>query len=671
MRSHLPSDAVGWAALGLGVALLVLALARGTRVGRAVERVRPSVLLIALAGCAALLSAAYVAYYLKGGPRIIDATSYFLEGRALSRGSLAFPVPEPATAFRGRFLLAAGDGSALSVIFPPGYPAVLALGFLVHAPLAVGPLIAAALVVVTHALGRRLFGREDVALGAAALTVVCAALRYHTADTMSHGWAALLVAFALLATCSSREVAGMARIAWGAAAGLSAGWLCATRPVTGAVLVAACGGLLLRVRGARAPFWVGLIPGLALLLIHQKLATGTWLGSTQFAYYATADGPPGCFRYGFGRGVGCVYEHGDFVARCLPDGYGPLEALRTTGRRLWYHALDLLNWRPLGLLLPLAAYLVRKQRSAWLLAGVAAMVVVGYAPFYFDANYPGGGARLFADVLPLEHVLIAAGLAQLRLARFAVPAALVGFAIDASHEHTALSAREGGRPMFETSVLAAQGVDRGLVFVDTDHGFNLGHVPGATAADRELVVAHYRGDAQDALLRSRLGMPRSYRYRYDPFAPQSVGRLEPYAPTVSDPLRFEAEGLWPATRQAAGFAFPTHLGSGCASAGRGLRLVPGAEGRAEVTVELFAPRAGLYEFVASWVAYEAADVEVSADIAGSVRVAARRVPQHACWQLGPARVQIAEGPVAARVTATSSAAVLDYVDLRPVSRPHE
>ncbi len=32
--------------------------------------------------------------------------------------------------------------------------------------------------------------------------------------------------------------------------------------------------------------------------------------------------------------------------------------------------------------------------------------VLAYAPFYFDGDYPGGGARFFADILPLEHVLV-------------------------------------------------------------------------------------------------------------------------------------------------------------------------------------------------------------------------------------------------------------------------
>ena len=43
---------------------------------------------------AGLLSLAYIAFYLRGGPRIIDATTYFLQGRALSHGHFSWTPPE-------------------------------------------------------------------------------------------------------------------------------------------------------------------------------------------------------------------------------------------------------------------------------------------------------------------------------------------------------------------------------------------------------------------------------------------------------------------------------------------------------------------------------------------------------------------------------------------------
>jgi hypothetical protein len=63
---------------------------------------------------AALLSIAYISSYLHGGPRIIDATTYFLQGRALSHGHLAWTPLDPSASFRGRFLIyGESPGSAL------------------------------------------------------------------------------------------------------------------------------------------------------------------------------------------------------------------------------------------------------------------------------------------------------------------------------------------------------------------------------------------------------------------------------------------------------------------------------------------------------------------------------------------------------------------------------
>ncbi len=52
--------------------------------------------------------------------------------------------------------------------------------------------------------------------------------------------------------------------------------------------------------------------------------------------------------------------------------------------------------------------------------------VLGYAFFYFDGNYPGGGARLFVDVMPLEHVLLGVAFTQLNVARFVPGSLLLG-----------------------------------------------------------------------------------------------------------------------------------------------------------------------------------------------------------------------------------------------------
>jgi hypothetical protein len=523
---------------------------------------RPLPWLAALCLLAFALSWAYVHVYLRGGPRIIDATSYFLAAKSLAAGSFSFPASEPAAAFAGRFLQATPAGDRLGVIFPPGYPAVLSLGVRLGAALWVGPLLGALLVAATYGLARAFEQTTRVALLAAALSAVCAALRYHTADTMSHGLSALLGCAALLCARHRSE-------RWGAlGAGLCLGLFAATRPVSAGVSLLL---VALSLRKARHGAWfalaLGALPGLGLLLLQQHALTGSYFGSTQLAYYAASDAPPDCFRYGFGSGIGCRYEHGDFVARFLPDGYGAGPALRNTAVRLAAFASDATNALPLTLLALYGVY--RHRRSALALLGLGVGVqTLAYVPFYFDGNYAGAGARLLAEAIPFCQVLVARAALDLKLDKLALPAALVGFALHGRAGHEQLRDREGGRPMFEPSVLEAAGVVRGLVFVDTDHGFNLGHDPAIADPTSAVMVARLRGDAHDRELMDRWPNAATTRYVFDPSG-RAAPRLEPYGPPAEP--RFESEAEWPAAPRR-GSAYPIH--HPCASAGRALRLKP-------------------------------------------------------------------------------------------------
>lgn len=586
----LPPDGVAWAALAVACSFAVLFEPRARRTLTAAAKLpftRP-----ALAVAAGLLSAGYVSYYLRGGPRIIDATSYYLQARAIAHGYFAFPVELPLASFGGRFLLPS-EPHSLSVIFPPGYATALALGFLLRAPLLVGPLLASAIVLTTYALARELSGRSDVAGVAASSSLLCAALRYHTADTMSHGLCALLLCAGALMALRVRR--------WSAAcSGLALGWLIATRPVTGIVGVALALSLLERRASRWAWFGAGLIPGVALLLLYQRAATGSFFGSTQLAYYALADGPPGCFRYGFGRGIGCLYEHGDYVRARLANGYGVREALGVTLRRLAVHSIDIANAAPLALLVPAGAWFSRADRRVRAIFFACLGLMFAYSPFYFDGSYPGGGTRLFADLLPLEHVLLALAVVRLQWSAVALPLSLAGFAIHASFAHRALAEREGGRPMFESEVLQRAHVDHGLVFVDTDHGFNLGHDPGRVDAQARVVVARHTHDAHEWVLWNRLGRPPSFRYSYDAGASAAHGELSPYLPTVGAALRFEAEAEWPPLAVKGGWVHPDFVP--CASNGRGLRLRPiSPSTSASLDFELPLPAGPLHTLRLGWV----------------------------------------------------------------------
>ncbi len=664
----LGSDPVAWGALVAAAACAVAAL--WPRATDRVLRGRTRWVLGALTLLAVALSAGYVAYYLRGGPRIVDATSYWLAARALADGHFTFPVADPEAAFRGRFLLSPGvEASELGVVFPPGYPAVLAIGVLLGAPLAVGPLLAGALVVATYAVARTLGGCERAGLVAAGLSALCAALRYHTADTMSHGLSALLVALAFVLSARGGTAA---RLGAGACAGL----LVATRPLTGAVALA--GALFLAFR-RRSPgvhdaaprtglaplvLAVAALPGIALYVVHQHAVTGTFLRTSHAAYYAVADGPPGCFRWGLGRGIGCWFEHGDFVRAQLADGYGVAAALGNTARRLAVHSLDIANAAPLAALVLAGLWLARKRLEGRIAGFLVFGVVLGYAGFYFEGSYPGGGARLFADVLPLEHAFLALAVTRFAVARFTWPAALLGFALHTSNQHQALAEREGGRPMYEASVVREAGIERGLVFVDTDHGFSLGHDPGLLDPSSGVVVARRRGDSTDRFLWERLGRPPSYRYDYDPGAHHAAPRVLPFLPPALEPARIEGEGLWPPLAVGGGFAHPAPAPPPCGSRPRGLRFRP-TSGPVETTVALPAsPRTGPPTFVVlGWVS--AVPPRVTARFPGSkgqeIRVSWASPASGPCWRSLPV------GPLppgARRLVIGAHSGMLDYIEHR-------
>ena len=396
--------------------------------------------------------------------------------------------------------------------------------------------------------------------------------------------------------------------------------MAATRPPSALALAAvAIGALVLqwrRRRGAGAPVpggagalaaaaVVGALPGLLLLAVYERAATGALGTSAQSLYYAVGDGPPGCFRYGFGEGVGCVGEHGDFVRDNLARGYGAFAAAGTTLRRLKLHLVDAANLEPLALLVPVGVWLGRASGRVRLLAAAIVAQIAAYAPFYFDGNYPGGGARFFADVLPLEHVLlaiVAVGLGRERAgerrspfdrAAALVAAALLGFAVRAGFDHAALRDRDGGAPMLDPAIAAAGGVDGRLLFVDTDHGFALGFDPTPQAGKPG--VARFHGDALDRLVWEARGRPPASRYLLEPSPGGGPMRasivpleLAPPAPVAS----IEAESLWPARRQLDAWALPEHASGTCASGGRWLG-VHAASAELDATVVVGLPARAL------------------------------------------------------------------------------
>jgi len=620
-----PADRPSQVALGFAAALLAIALVPGgprwfaslLDFASLAELSRRRRFLTVSAFAAAFLSLGYIAFYLRGGPRDALAPAYWLQGRALSHGDLSWLAPEPSASFRGRHMLFAPPDHVAG-IFPPGYPLLLAAGFLVGAPMLVGPLLAAGLVIATWFVAREIAlasgdgddRAEAIARVAVGLSIVSAALRVNTADTLPHGAAAVAVTLALACALRARRV-GDPRLH--ALAGLAVGMTAAIHPASavpvGAVVAALAVGDRER---ARAASWAmaAALPGILLLLLANRAATGHAFVSPLTTYFSTVEPRP------------------------------PLrvvDALATTVRRLRAHLLDFDNLEPLALLAIVPLLRPPRSRAVVLAALVVAGQILVAAPFDASSVAPGTGARLLACVIPIEHALAAIALAQLfprRLAGAAVGTmalALAGFALHASHDHARLAASGAGRPHYEPDVAREGGVEYGLLYFDDDDGFELAYDPAAQAS-HGMLAARMRSDDHDRLLWDQLGHPPIHKYTLPPPpAPSASASAAPSAsasapapvpalavpvkdpsPAViswtpagegSDSWRFEAEADWPAAAQTGGRVEVEESVAPCASDGKVLTLTPttGANGTATATIALPVPRGSTAPEKRTWI----------------------------------------------------------------------
>jgi hypothetical protein len=187
--------------------------------------------LMALALGAGAMAGAVSHQVLGGSPHVADEVSYAFQGRVLAGARLALaPPPLPSLFGYENVIL---DGHRWVSKYPPGWPAMLALGWLVGVPWLAGPLALAAAVLAAGWLGTELHGPRIGLLAAGLLAVSPFAL------LMGAGWLAHTPALALGLGC----LAALARARrpprgrWLLMAGFMAGAAIAVRPVSAVALL--------------------------------------------------------------------------------------------------------------------------------------------------------------------------------------------------------------------------------------------------------------------------------------------------------------------------------------------------------------------------------------------------------------------------------------------------
>jgi len=397
---------------------------------------------VAVALLAFALAAHVAVDVLERVPHVQDSVTYLFQAQTLARGRLYAPAPPLATAdasaaFAQEFLLVR-DGRWFGK-YPPGYPAVLAVGVRAGAPWLVNPLLAALTVALVYALARRLGGVGYPAWPAALAALLLATSPFFvvmSGSLMAHPaelfWTALFLCAwtAALARGASWRPAAVAGAALGA--------LFLTRQFTAATIGLGFGGVWLLValwsggrkartgrrRVARTIVVAALaaLPFVIALPAYQAAVTGDPRADPRLLYWPYD-------RVGFGPGVGEPENAFTMTPAPAapagaaltwytdptqpPRGHSPARGLYNLGRNLDALQRDLFGWPAvLAFVFLWLPFLLRRATAAeWALLLTALAAGAGYVAYW--ASGITYGPRYFYAALPALVILSARGVAAL------------------------------------------------------------------------------------------------------------------------------------------------------------------------------------------------------------------------------------------------------------------
>jgi 4-amino-4-deoxy-L-arabinose transferase-like glycosyltransferase len=359
--------------------------------------------ILVLCAVALIVTAAIAFFAFERLPHLEDEVAYLFQARTLALGRLTVPSPEPPEAFWTPFVLD-HEGRRFGK-YPPGWPALLALGVLAGAPWLVNPLLATLAIYLLYRLGCTLYDkRAGLLAGVLALSspLFLVLSGSHLSHLASLTW---LLLFGLWFTWAAQG-----RSPWYAlGAGLALGAAFLTRSLTAiawAVPPAAfgLGQVLLRRPGWPRYLLVALGAGslAAMLPLYQWAVTGDpWLNP--YLLWWPYD------RLGFGPGAGA-----------MPGGHSPTYAWINLRQDLGRAATDLLGWPGLSWL-PLVAGLALhpRRRLDWALLAPFACLVVAYVFYWIGSPARLWGPRYYFEGFAGLWLLAAVGLLKAweRLAR--------------------------------------------------------------------------------------------------------------------------------------------------------------------------------------------------------------------------------------------------------------
>lgn len=346
--------------------------------------------------CAALwvvVSASVLSFFVyERHPHIPDEASYLIQAKYFAAGMLTMPAPATPDAFAVDIMTY--ESQRWYSPFPPGWPAMLALGTLLSAAWLVNPILAGFNVLCVFSLIKELYDRHSARLA----VLLLAASPWYVFMAMNYMAHTFTLTCALTATLALGKARRTKLFWWAALAGAAVGVTSLIRPLDGFVLGAMLGLWALGVGGPRLKFLSLLGFGLgafalgSLNLIYNKLITGSFTYFPVNAFFDKYYGV-GVNALGFGPERGVHWSIDAF------PGHSPLEALVNANLNIFSINIELFGWGTGSLLLCAVALFCGKLTKSDRMMVVVALVVATTYSLYWYSGGPDFGARYWYFVI--------------------------------------------------------------------------------------------------------------------------------------------------------------------------------------------------------------------------------------------------------------------------------
>ncbi|MDQ4421025.1 hypothetical protein OOT33_11365 [Sphingobium sp. DEHP117] len=333
-------------------------------------------------------------------PRLPDEVAYLFQAKMYAAGHLYLAAPGGALNAALAYDWISIESGKWFSIFPPAWPAVLALGVAAGAPFIVNPLLTGLAVLLSHSFVARI---ASTRLAALVTLLLCISPWFLAmgASLMSHPLTLVLV----LGAWRLMLVEGRFSVAAWLLAGLLMGALFLTRPLEG-VLIGTGTGLWAMSRAdlralsgwiGVAAYGAGCIALGALVFPYNRMLTGNAM-ATPIDQYFDHLWHKGANRLGFGADIGSPDSWGGVD---IWRGHGPLEALIEQQFNLKSMNTELLGWA-VGSLLLVYVHLIwgRLNRMDKAMLTVMGATILAYSLYWFNGGFYIGPRYWYMTLWP-------------------------------------------------------------------------------------------------------------------------------------------------------------------------------------------------------------------------------------------------------------------------------